>query len=86
MTDTKKDPNSANSLIKAAHVKHSSVDTPLDVTTTGGIQRTLAMHWAAIEALANKMDGIIPAPVVEKSPVVSPPVEMFYPVGSKAST
>jgi len=70
----KKDPNSANAQIEAIHRKHSQVDAPLDVSSTGGIQRTLRMHWEAIKALADRMDGVKPEPVVE-------PVEPFKATG-----
>lgn len=49
--------DSATALIHDIHREHSKKDAPLDVNTTGGIQRTLAMHWEAIRALADRMDG-----------------------------
>lgn len=56
---SKPNDDSATALIHDIHREHSKKDAPLDVNTTGGIQRTLAMHWEAIKALADRADGVV---------------------------
>lgn len=72
---SKPNDDSATALIHDIHREHSKKDAPLDVNTTGGIQRTLAMHWEAIRALADRMDGRSEA---DTPPVESLPAERPY--------
>jgi len=57
---------SANDVLSALREDHNWRHDPLDLTSTGGIQRNITALWDAVQALADHADGIVPGepPVV----------------------
>lgn len=56
--DALNDPASANSVLAACYDDHDWRPAVLDTNTTEGIRNTLKAHAAAIQALADHIDGI----------------------------
>lgn len=48
----------ANEVIASTRDDHNWRHDPLDVTSTGGIQRNIQALWSAVQALADHADGI----------------------------
>lgn len=51
-------PVTANESLALAYEDHQWTEAVLDTNTTDGIKRTLKAHAAAIQALADHMDGV----------------------------
>lgn len=51
-------PKTANEVLANLRDDHNWRHDPLDLTSTGGIQRAITAQWHAIEALANYIDGV----------------------------
>jgi hypothetical protein len=49
---------SANEVLHNTREDHNWKNDPVDITTTGGIQRAIVAQWAAIQALADYIDGV----------------------------
>ena len=47
----------ANDVLAGVQEEHEFTHTPANLNTTDGIKQALNMHWAAIQALADLMDG-----------------------------
>lgn len=56
--DALNDPASANSVLAECYDDHDWRPAVLDTNTTEGIRNTLKAHAAAIQALADQIDGI----------------------------
>ena len=50
-------PSSANELLENLREDHNWAPDPVDLTTTGGIQKAIKAQWHAIQALADYIDG-----------------------------
>lgn len=50
-------PNSANEVLHNLKEDHDWKYDPVDITTTGGLQRAIKAQWHAIHALADYIDG-----------------------------
>lgn len=66
------DPNSANSILAEAYDDHNWKPAVLDTNTTEGIKNTLKAQAAAIQALADRIDGIHKAYTKPNRPVSRP--------------
>lgn len=51
-------PKSANQVLASLKEDHNWKPDPIDLTSTGGIQRAITAQWHAIHALADYIDGI----------------------------
>lgn len=51
-------PNSANEVLTNLKDDHNWKHDPVDLTTTGGLQRAITAQWHAIHALADYIDGV----------------------------
>ncbi len=48
----------ANDALASVQEDHEFTHTPANLNTTDGIKQALDMHWAAIQALADLIDGV----------------------------
>ncbi len=55
-------PKSANAMLRSMGEYHDYIKDPIDMTTTGGIQRAIERNWQAIQALADYVDGVVRGP------------------------
>lgn len=55
---TRTAPQSANELLANVKDDHNWKHDPVDLTSTGGIQRAITAQWHAIQALADYIDGV----------------------------
>lgn len=53
---------SAREVLAATREDHNWKPDPIDLTSTGGIQRAITAQWHAIEALADYIDGKVTDP------------------------
>ena len=59
----------ANEVLDGVTEDHLYEHAPINTNETGGIQRALKMHWDAIKALADKIDGVNKDEPVKVEPV-----------------
>lgn len=51
-------PKSANEVLASTREDHNWKHDPAELQSTGGIQRSITAQWAAIQALADYIDGL----------------------------
>lgn len=71
--DALNDPASANSVLAECYDDHDWRPAVLDTNTTEGIRNTLKAHAAAIQALADQIDGIHKARLQRSKPSMFAP-------------
>lgn len=55
---TRTAPQSANEVVANVRDDHNWKHDPVELQSTGGIQRAITAQWAAIKALADYIDGV----------------------------
>lgn len=50
-------PKTANEVLARVDEDHNYRHEPIDMNTTGGVQKAIQRNWAAIQALADFVDG-----------------------------
>jgi len=75
---------SANEVLQNTREDHNWKNDPVDITTTGGIQRAIIAQWACIHALADYIDGVATGttddtgkPIKVADPVAATPKPFF---------
>lgn len=75
-------PKSANEVLTNLKDDHNWKHDPVDLTTTGGIQRSITAQWHAIHALADYIDG----KATGKTDVEGKPIQADHSEADKSSS
>ena len=86
-------PKSANEVLANLREDHDWKLDPADLTSTGGLQRNITALWAAVQALADYVDGVATGktddygkPIKASSPAAGVSPGVLNPAGSPSKS